>query len=148
MHEEAVALDLPVRARVRAGLRKPGNWLQLMRFALVGASGYAVNLAVFSLAVHAGGLDYRLAATLAFLAAVSNNFVWNRRWTFDARHERMHFQAVRFFAVSVTAFLFGLVALEALVAGAGLAEVPAQAIAIAAATPLSFLGNKLWSFGR
>ena len=29
-----------------------------------------------------------------------------------------------------------------------LAEVPSQAIAIAAATPLNFLGNKLWTFGR
>jgi putative flippase GtrA len=28
----------------------------------------------------------------------------------------------------------------------GMAKVPAQAIAIAAATPLNFLGNKLWSF--
>jgi putative flippase GtrA len=27
-----------------------------------------------------------------------------------------------------------------------MAKVPAQAIAIAAATPLNFLGNKLWSF--
>ncbi len=39
---------------------------------------------------------------------------------------------------------FGL--LQALVSGADLAEVPAQAIAIVAATPLNFLGNKLWSF--
>ena len=30
--------------------------------------------------------------------------------------------------------------------GFGVAEVPAQAVAIAAATPLNFLGNKLWSF--
>jgi putative flippase GtrA len=27
-----------------------------------------------------------------------------------------------------------------------MAKVPAQAIAIAAATPLNFVGNKLWSF--
>ena len=28
----------------------------------------------------------------------------------------------------------------------GVAELPAQAIAIVAATPLNFLGNKMWSF--
>jgi dolichol-phosphate mannosyltransferase len=50
--------------------------------------------------------------------------------------------------VSVVAFGFNLLVLEALVAGLEAPEVPAQAVAIAAATPLSFLGNKLWSFAR
>ena len=29
---------------------------------------------------------------------------------------------------------------------AGVPEVPAQAIAIVSATPLNFIGNKMWSF--
>ena len=45
---EEVATVARGHRRVRAGLRKPGNWLQLLRFGLVGASGYAVNLAVFA----------------------------------------------------------------------------------------------------
>ncbi len=32
--------------------------------------------------------------------------------------------------------------------GADMAEIPAQAISIVAATPLNFVGNKMWSFGR
>ena len=31
---------------------------------------------------------------------------------------------------------------------AGVPELPAQAIAIVAATPLNFVGNKMWSFAR
>jgi dolichol-phosphate mannosyltransferase len=139
-------LALPLRHRVGHGIRRPGNWLQLVRFALVGASGYAVNLAVFSLLVHGAGVNFRLAALCAFLVAVGNNFLWNRRWTFRARAGNAGFQAARFFAVSVGAFLFNLLVLELLVTRGGVAEVPAQAIAIVAATPLSFLGNKLWSF--
>jgi dolichol-phosphate mannosyltransferase len=132
--------------RVRAGLRRPANWLQLVRFACVGASGYVVNLTTFAIAVHALSLDYRVAAGLAFLVAVTNNFVLNRHWTFRARDGHAGFQAARFLAVSVAAFLLNLAGLELLVAGLGVAEVPAQALAIAAATPLNFLGNKLWSF--
>jgi putative flippase GtrA len=137
-----------LHTRVRHGMRKPRNWVQLMRFALVGASGYVVNLVVFAGCVHTLGIDYRVAAAAAFLVAVSNNFLWNRAWTFSARDGHAGFQAVRFFVVSVAAFLFNLAVLEVLVAGAGMAEVPAQAIAIAAATPLNFAGNKLWSFRR
>ena len=142
MSTDATAL----RHRVRLGLRKPAAWLQLIRFALVGASGYVVNLAVFATLVPGLGADYRAGATGAFLVAVANNFVWNRRWTFAARDGRRRRQATRFLAVSVAAFLVGLGLLHLLVAGAGMGEVPAQALAIVLATPLSFLGNKLWSF--
>jgi dolichol-phosphate mannosyltransferase len=146
MPDEATVVALPLRRRVRHGLREARNWLQLVRFALVGASGYVVNLAVFALAVHAAGIDYRAAAVLAFLVSVTNNFWWNRHWTFDARGGHAGFQAARFFTVSVAAFLFAYATLLVLVEGAGLPKVLAQATAIIAATPLSFLGQKLWSF--
>ena len=60
----------------------------------------------------------------------------------------MRFQAIRFFVVSLVAFGFSLLLLTLFVEGAGLAKVPAQALAVAASTPLNFLGNKLWSFRR
>ncbi len=146
----AATVESPPRLRTRmhAGVRRPANWLELVRFGVVGASGYVVNLIVFSLLVHAAGTHYRLAATGAFVVAVANNFLWNRHWTFRARHGHAGFQAMRFLAVSLGAFAFNLLVLELLVAGLDAPEVPAQAVAIVAATPLSFLGNKLWSFAR
>jgi putative flippase GtrA len=44
------------------------------------------------------------------------------------------------------AFLFAASVLELLVSVGGLPEVAAQAISIAVATPLNFIGNKMWSF--
>ena len=41
--------------RASRALRHPGNWAQLAKFCAVGASGYVVNLAVFTLLVR--GLD-------------------------------------------------------------------------------------------
>lgn len=146
MRDDAPAVALPLHLRVRDGMRHPANWFQLVRFGLVGASGYVVNLAVFTLAVHVAGIDYRIAAVLAFLVSVANNFWWNRHWTFDARGGHAGFQAARFLTVSVVAFLFSYAVLLALVQAAHLPEVLAQALAIVAATPLSFLGQKLWSF--
>jgi dolichol-phosphate mannosyltransferase len=135
----------PLHRRVRHGVRKPHNWLQLVRFGAVGASGYVVNLAVFAACVHLFGIDYRLSAVVAFAVSVLNNFVLNRHWTFDAKEDHPVRQAVRFFTVSLVAFGFTYVVLVALV-DAGLMKVLAQAIAIVAGTPLSFVGQKLWSF--
>jgi putative flippase GtrA len=148
MRDEASAVALPLHHRVRHGLRHPANWLQLVRFALVGASGYVVNLAVFAASLHLLGIHYRVAPVLAFLVSVANNFWWNRHWTFDARDGHAGFQAARFLTVSVLAFLFSYAMFLLLVEQAGLPKVLAQAIAIVTATPLSFLGQKLWSFRR
>ena len=128
-------------------MQEAQNWWQLARFIAVGASGYVVNLATFALCVHLLGLGYRGAAFAAFLIAVTNNFVWNRLWTFDARDGHAGVQAVRFLVVSGVGFLVNLALLELLVATAGLRELPAQAIAVAASTPVNFLGNRLWTFG-
>ena len=136
-----------VPTRVRAGVRRRHNWVQLVKFCAVGGSGYVVNLAVFTIAVEVAGLHHLVAATAAFVVAVTNNFWWNRHWTFAAGAGHAGFQAARFFAVSVGAFVFAAAILEALVSGAEMAEVPAQAISIVAATPLNFVGNKMWSFG-
>jgi putative flippase GtrA len=135
-----------VHLRLRAGLRKPHNWLQLMKFCAVGASGYVVNLCVFALFVGPLDAHHLVAATAAFAVAVTNNFWWNRHWTFRARGGRAGFQAARFFTVSVAAFIFAAAILELLVSVVGVAELPAQAISIIAATPLNFIGNKMWSF--
>jgi dolichol-phosphate mannosyltransferase len=139
-------VPLPFHHRVRHGVRQPHNWFQLGRFVAVGASGYVVNLLVFALCVHVVAIDYKIAAVVAFVVSVLNNFWWNRHWTFGAKEARAVHQGARFFTVSLVAFGFSYVVLVSLVDGAGLPKVIAQALSIAAATPLSFIGQKLWSF--
>jgi putative flippase GtrA len=131
--------------RIGRGTLKPKNWVQLLQFGLVGASGYVVNLIVFGLVVGPLDIHYIPAAVLAFCVAVTNNFWWNRHWTFDARHGHAGFQAARFFTVSVLALGINLAALELLIRG-GMSDLPAQAIAVAVAMPFNFVGNKLWTF--
>ncbi len=146
MREEATVVELRPHVRLLHGMRRPGNWLQLVRFGLVGAVGFVVNLAVYYVFVHSAGVEYHVAAVVAWLAAVLNNFVLNRRWTFEAQGGRAHFQALRFLVVSSVAFGLSLLLLTLLVENAHMAKLPAQALAVAASTPLNFLGNKLWSF--
>jgi putative flippase GtrA len=132
--------------RVRHGMRKPHNWIQLGKFLVVGLSGYAVNLAVFTFSLKVLSVHHIAAATIAFGVAVLNNFGWNRHWTFAAHGGHAGFQAARFFAVSLCAFLIQLAILEILISPGGLPKVLAQAISLVLATPVNFVGNKMWSF--
>ena len=136
-----------IMRRIHLGTRKPENWVQLFKFGVVGGSGYVLNLIVFALLTEALGMHHIVAAVLAFCVAVSNNFLLNRHWTFQATEGRAGFQAVRFFAVSLLALGVNLVFLYLLVDVASAPELPSQAIAVAAAMPFNFLGNKLWTFG-
>ncbi len=146
MPEETAAVEVRPHIRLLHGMRRPANWLQLVRFGLVGGVGFVVNLIVYTLFVHSVGVDYRAASVIAWLVAVANNFVLNRHWTFDARGGRARFQAMRFLVVSLVAEAFSLLLLTLFVEGASIAKVPAQALAVAGSMPLNFLGNKLWSF--
>jgi putative flippase GtrA len=135
------------RARMNAALRKRGNWAQLLKFCAVGATGYIVNLVVYTALLRGLGVHYIPAAICSFVVAVANNYTWNRHWTFRAQKGHYGYQGARFLVVSMLALLANLGVLQLYVA-AGLDQVLAQAIAIVLVTPVNFVGNKLWSFGR
>lgn len=131
--------------RISAAARRPASWLQLLKFGLVGGSGYLINLVVFALLVSLG-LHHVAAAVGAFCVAVTNNFLWNRYWTFGPGEGAAHFQAARFFAVSLASLGLNILVLELLISNDLTGELTAQAIAVAVAMPFNFLGNKLWTF--
>ena len=92
------------------------------------------------------GIYHLVAAIGAFAVAVVSNFLWNRYWTFGPGDGLAHLQAARFFAVSLASLGLNLVFLEGLLRSTSMSELTAQAIAVAAAMPFNFLGNKLWTF--
>lgn len=132
--------------RIGAAARRPASWVQLLKFGMVGCSGYVINLAVFAVLSDNLDLHHALAALGAFCVAVSSNFFWNRHWTFAAGDDHAGFQAMRFLIVSLLALILNLAVLEALMVGTTLGSLLAQAIAVAAAMPFNFAGNKLWTF--
>ena len=134
------------RSRAHAALRARSNWVELAKFCVVGATGYGVNIAVYTTLIHAG-LHYLVAATCSFFVAVTSNYVWNRLWTFRHRRAGVAAQGIQFFAVSLASLGANLLVLKLLISlGAG--KIVGQAIAIVLVTPLNFVGNKLWSFKR
>ena len=159
MTDEMISmLELPPSARalnrVRSAYRRfayevrhPENHKQLVRFLCVGASGYLVNLAAFLILVHPLHAADKLAFVLAAVIAATNNFFWNRHWTFRAKEDHPVRQAVRFFLVSFLVLLFAAGIYDLLVQSVGIKQhTAADGIAWIIATPISFVVQKLWSF--
>jgi putative flippase GtrA len=125
-----------------AGARQ--DWLQFTLFCAIGAVGAGVNLAVYAGQVRLAGIAPVIAAIGAFWVAVTHNYLANRWVTFRRTRGGFVAQGSRFVVVSTLALAVNLVLLILLL---GVMEsIAAQALAICLATPVNFLGNKLWSF--
>ena len=131
--------------RARRALGRSENWIELLKFSVVGLSGYVVNLAVYVSVLKGAGLHYLPAAVCSFVVAVTNNYLWNRLWTFRSSRGHVYYQGMRFLVVSLAALGLNLAILRVLV-GLGTDKILAQAVAIVLVTPFSFSANKLWSF--
>ncbi len=136
-------LDRPTTLRPARTLSPTGR--QLIRFCVVGASGYLVNLVVYASLLTAG-VYYLVAATASFMVAASSNYALNRQWTFEAKQERLALQGLRALAVSALSLGANQICLLAFVA-VGADHFAAQAVAILFVTPFSFVANKFWAFG-
>ena len=131
--------------RAVQALRRPANWVQLLKFGIVGGSGFVVNLVVYTLLL---GIGPHKAAAVSFVVAAANNYWWNRHWTFADSKGHFAYQGMRFFVVSVIAFWVNQLWLFVFLDWLDLGKIVAQALAIILVMPLNFIGNKLWSFRR
>jgi dolichol-phosphate mannosyltransferase len=134
-----------VTSRTSAALRQRHNWVQLVKFGIVGASGYVINLIVFAALLNWGA---HVAAAISFVVAAASNYWWNRHWTFVHQKSHLGAQGARFFIVSLAAFAVNQLWLVLFIDLLHWRKVVSQAIAIILVTPLNFLGNKLWSFRK
>jgi putative flippase GtrA len=122
---------------------------QFVKFGIVGASGFAVNLAVFTILQrlipdHARPLQYDIIYSLAFLAGGISNYYFNRRWTFRSSGHAVR-EGAQFLTVSAIALGVGL-GVSALVSpwlGHGHKT---WFVATLAGIFVNFFMNKYWTF--
>ena len=136
--------------------RKP--WLaKYFKFALVGGIGTLINLAIFWPSIAIFHLSEVSAITLAFIVADTNNFIWNRWWTFRSKG-KMHFQYPQFLIVSAAGLIMNIIIFTTIMehlfpalgieAGDGsLYKVFAQLLSIFTVSVFTFFANALWTFG-
>ena len=137
--------------------KKP--WLaRYIKFAFIGGIGTLINLALLWVAVEIFFVHYLWAATLAFVVADTNNFIWNRWWTFRSKG-KIRFQYPQFLLVSLDGLMLNLILLKTLVEDlmpalgigedrASLFLIVDQVIAIFLVSLFNFFANSLWTFSE
>ena len=85
---------------------------QFVKFGMVGASSTAIDWGTFFI-LEKFSIYYLLAKIIAFLLAVINSYIWNRKWTFrskdiDKTKEFIRFLITSAIGLSVNTFIFYL----------------------------------------
>jgi putative flippase GtrA len=131
---------------------------RFVRFAVVGASSTAIDLGLFYLLVTEWGWQTRplllAAKSLSFGLGVTNGFLWNRWWTFQATEGHAPTQYLKFVLVNLVglaldnlvvqvAFAVGRswLPLKPLTLVAGLLAIPPVAL-------WNFTAHSLWTFAE
>jgi putative flippase GtrA len=120
-----------------------------VKFGIVGASGFIVNLIVFTLLQrvvpnHTGALQYDTMYAVAFLAGGVSNYFLNRSWTFKSSGHAGR-EGAQFLTVSVLAMLVGLV-VSALISPAWGHGHKTWFVGTCAGIVVNFFLNKYWTF--
>jgi putative flippase GtrA len=122
----------------------PAVLAQWLRFAVVGGSNTLLSWCVFAL-LESLGVHYLLASALAFMLGAVNSYVLNRRWTFASDGHWVP-ELARFAVVQGVGLVIDVAALYALVHGAGVPHLLAQALVFPLASVTTFALSRRWAF--
>lgn len=151
IHQYVKFLEHAFECRMRThGLEKhidPRRTVRFLEFAGVGATGTAINTAIFFLG-RSSGLHYLTAGFFAFLVAVQWNFFWNWLITFDKPEDRLITRYINFHGVSAGGFVVYEILLATLIGLFGVWDILANVLAIFGGFLWNFIGSERIAFRR
>jgi putative flippase GtrA len=79
------------------------------KFMIVGAIGAIVDFGMLNLLAHVLDIDLRIAGAISFSMAVTQNFLWNRFWTYpESKKHPFLSQYFQFFIINAMALVIRL----------------------------------------
>jgi putative flippase GtrA len=117
---------------------------RVAKFAVVGVGNTIVTLVSYAILL-ALGVNYLIAAPVAWALGLLSGYTWNRIWTFDRAEHQMSLMA-RYYAVGLLGLALNTGLLALLVSVAGFSELPAELVVLPAVVLTTFAVNRYWVF--
>jgi putative flippase GtrA len=115
------------------------------RFCTVGMGNTLIDFTVFFLLVSIG-IPYLVAQILAYLAGMTNSYIWNRLWTFQMK-QRVNLQEMaRFVLINLASLTIAFLILSYIYEVRGMPLFWSKGIATASGMLVTFIGSRYWVF--
>jgi putative flippase GtrA len=124
-------------------IRRYDSLSQFARFLVVGVGNTLLSFVAYRLLLSVG-TPYVPAAALGFAVGAANGYVFNRRWTFNARDSAR--ARVLYVAVQATGAVSTSLLVLFIHRAAGAGKVGAYLAAIPPVTVCMFIANRVWTF--
>jgi putative flippase GtrA len=118
---------------------------QLIRYAVIVSCGYLLAITIYSGELSVGIAPY-LGLGVAFVLNGAFNFLLLRTWAFPSSGRGIGSEIGRFCVVAVASFMVNYAVFAVLYSAIGIAPDTSQRIGILIAAPVTFAGNRVWSF--
>ena len=119
---------------------------QFLKFAIVGAIGTCVDVAILVLLKEVVGLNVYVANFFSFSLAVINNYTLNSRWTFGDQEKEHKRQIVQFVIISVVGLALSEMLLYFFHDILNLYYLVAKVLGILIVLFWNFFANRFWTF--
>ena len=127
-----------------------GNIKRFIKFCIVGASGFCVNLGLLAIFVEVAGMHKVWAQIPSYQISILTNFMFNEFWTFSDRRtpglKSFLIRAVKFNLVSQVGWGINISVYYVALNAAGIYYIVSQIIAVAVATMWNFFSNLIWTW--
>lgn len=122
------------------------NFYQFFKYCMVGGTGTFLDLFSLYIFVEYFYLNVLIASTFSFLIAVTNNFIFNKIWTFKNKSKNFRKLYIKFLIISTVGLGLTLFCMFVFVNILHIWYMLAKAMTSLIVLTWNFLGNKLWTF--
>lgn len=131
---------------------------QIVKFGIIGTSGTLIDFGLLNLFAIVFKVNVYISAAISFIVAATNNFYWNKKWTFrgEAKSKKLHTQYVQYLVIALIGFMLNILILRLCLPffsktlGKDIASPLvlnlSKIIATFVVTTWNFLGSKKWVF--
>lgn len=125
-----------------------GKLKHVSRFSMVGIANTLVDFLVFTISYNIIGFGYGISQVAGYSFGIINSFIFNRRWTFQARssNKKAFYELLKFIAVNMISLCLSVSAMDFMAGRLNLNVYLAKVIVTLLAQVTNFLGYKLWVF--
>lgn len=119
---------------------------KFLKFCVVGFSGMVVDFGTTWLCKEKFGWNKYLSNSIGFVIAATNNYIWNRLWTFHSTSSQIHIEYGKFLLIAVIGLAINNLVIYLLHGQLKLNFYLSKLIAVGVVTIWNFVMNYLFTF--
>lgn len=123
-----------------------GEIKKFFKYSIVGVSGTILDLVFLFIFVEFLFLGVILGSVLSFIIAATNNFIFNKIWTFNNKSKEYRHQYIKFLLVSIVGLIITVFLMFVFNTLIGIWYILAKLMTSGIVLMWNFLGNRLWTF--